>query len=219
MNPLKLFAVAALTALSGATSFGSTLVWGASGPAYYNLKPEYGSGAGATLLSDGQAVACLVYLGENVSSWQQNVPMMTIPGMYYEGSVVAEQSTDAAGEIGTGNTFAVTPGVAIGGTSGISQTLVDGQSSFGVMFISHEPMGLVRYYYGEIAIFNTSSASYSSETDSFSITATQSPGPNDLWDYGFIPEPTTASLTFLGLAMLIRRRRPTSRKCRSGLAR
>jgi hypothetical protein len=42
----------ALALLSGEKSFGTTLVWGASGAAYYNLEYENGSGAGADLLSD-----------------------------------------------------------------------------------------------------------------------------------------------------------------------
>ena len=46
------FAVVALALLSGEKSFGTTLVWGASGAAYYNLEYENGSGAGADLLSD-----------------------------------------------------------------------------------------------------------------------------------------------------------------------
>ena len=157
---MKRIASIAFFILLATTATAGTIKWGASGAAYY----------GNTLLkNDGSTYAYLVYLGENVSSWDS----FSFKDDFEESRLASKQPS-ALGSTGTGNTFSVTEGAALNGLDHVTALLTDKKSSFGVLFVTKQE-GNDYYYLGDVFTYDTTSTSYTSATSTYTATSTASP--------------------------------------------
>ena len=112
----------------------------------------------------------------------------------------------ALGSAGTGNTFAVTEGKALGGLDSVAALLADKASSFGILYTTTQG-GQDYYYLGQVFTFDTSSSSYNPTTSTFTATSTSAPPQGNAGAWTAVPEPSSAALALAGLALLLKRRK------------
>ncbi len=115
--------------------------------------------------------------------------------------------TKTANVLGTVSTTSGFYTFAVGDTiPGSSDKIVDGSSTFGIVFLSSGTgFGDDKTYYvqSEAYTFDTSSSNYNVIEETF--TATPSVAKGSTWTA--VPEPASAMLALAGVAMLIRRRK------------
>ena len=118
-------------------------------------------------------------------------------------SALGTKTANALGTVSnTSNNYALNVGDSIPGTS---DKVVDGGSSFGIIFMSTgADFGADTYYVqSDVFTFDTKSSSYDAAIESFTAAGAAPKGTT----WTAVPEPASAMLALAGVAMLIRRRK------------
>ena len=194
----KIIAMLAIASLA-VSAQSAQINWGSSG-ALYNGTQQM------TTANGYSTQAYLVYLGTSGSTWVSSGFDPTAP-VAVGGDVLATKTANVAGSIAAtvAPHWIFTPGVTtVGG-----DTITDGSSTFGIIFLSSGgAFGTqVNYLLSNPFVFDTTpAAGQGTWTAGSSTFAYGAPVPSgSTWTP--VPEPATAALALAGLAMLIRRRK------------
>ena len=171
--------------------------WGTTG-AMFNGTEQMKTASGYT------TTAYLLYLGDASATWESYGFDINTFMSEKDSVAISTKTSTAPGMINanSGN-YAISVGDTIKNST---DTLVDGGSNFGIVFISSGTGwgdDKDHYFLGEVGTFSTSSANYTAATESFKLAPSIPSGST--WQA--VPEPSVALMGLLGIGMLIRRRK------------
>jgi len=202
-----------LVATMAICSQAAQINWGSQGQLFFSMLGEGSVATTPVVMNSANGftvTAYLYFLGGAGADWASDFDVKS-PNIAKDGNVLdSKNANTSAVLVGGTQPYEVNLGVPI--APGLP-SLVNNTSTFGILFIASNTTwedGEFAWITSDAFVFSTTptqtGASWDAGRNAFTYLS-QNTGSGAVWNFVPIPEPTTAGLALVGLALLFRRKR------------